>query len=200
MPDINTKAAQGGGNTQVPDVAADACGMTVSAVVLLCRHQHGSGGRVQVEHRQLCQGRRRRVIAAHLTWLLCCSPTPCATWACGRRCSPSRKLQEDPRGVGWRRVGERIAYYENHYETENGQSYYTLTFTLVFPHANDLHRLVAPHRRTSGQTQRSSRCQGLDHVRHTGNLVVLPAAAAAAAATTGAAACATTGARASARA
>ncbi len=41
-------------------------------------------------------------------------------------------------GIGWRRVGERIAYYENHYETENGQSYYTLTFSLTFPHSNDV--------------------------------------------------------------
>lgn len=40
--------------------------------------------------------------------------------------------------MGWRRVGERIAYYENHFETENGQSYYTLTFSLTFPHANDV--------------------------------------------------------------
>ena len=36
------------------------------------------------------------------------------------------------------RVGERIAYYENHFETENGSSYYTLTFTLSFPHSNDV--------------------------------------------------------------
>jgi len=47
-------------------------------------------------------------------------------------------VTEASRGVGWRRVGERIAYYENHYETETGQSYYTLTFTLVFPHGNDV--------------------------------------------------------------
>ena len=42
------------------------------------------------------------------------------------------------KGLGWRRVGERIAYYENHFETESGQGYYTLTFTLTFPHANDV--------------------------------------------------------------
>ena len=38
----------------------------------------------------------------------------------------------------WRRVGERIAYYENQYETEAGQPYYTLTFTLMFPHPRDV--------------------------------------------------------------
>ena len=42
------------------------------------------------------------------------------------------------KGMGWRRVGERIAYYENHFETENGSSYYTLTFSLSFPHTNDV--------------------------------------------------------------
>ena len=32
----------------------------------------------------------------------------------------------------------RIAYYENHMETESGAPYYTLTFTITFPHANDV--------------------------------------------------------------
>ena len=51
---------------------------------------------------------------------------------------PGRPGQPPSQGIGWRRVGERIAYYENHFETENGQSYYTLTFSLTFPHANDV--------------------------------------------------------------
>jgi len=42
------------------------------------------------------------------------------------------------KGIGWRRVGERIAYYENEYETETAVPYYTLTFTLTFPYENDV--------------------------------------------------------------
>lgn len=38
----------------------------------------------------------------------------------------------------WRRTGERISYFENQYETEGGQPYYTLTFTVTFPNAKDV--------------------------------------------------------------
>ena len=38
---------------------------------------------------------------------------------------------ESTMGKGWWRVGSRIAYYENNYETDIGQPYYTLTFTIM---------------------------------------------------------------------
>jgi len=41
-------------------------------------------------------------------------------------------------GAGWKRAGNRIAYIENTLETEAGSSYYTLTFTLQFPHDSDV--------------------------------------------------------------
>ena len=41
-------------------------------------------------------------------------------------------------GAGWKRAGNRIAYIENTLETEGGSSYYTLTFTLQFPHDSDV--------------------------------------------------------------
>ena len=40
--------------------------------------------------------------------------------------------------TGWQRVGKRIAYYSNHFETERGTQYHTLTFTVVFPFENDI--------------------------------------------------------------
>ena len=42
------------------------------------------------------------------------------------------------RGVGWRRAGTSICYYQNNIRRRNGAYYYTLTFTIEADHDNDL--------------------------------------------------------------
>eukprot|EP00282_Hemiselmis_andersenii_P017674 CAMPEP_0114123706 /NCGR_PEP_ID=MMETSP0043_2-20121206/8389_1 /TAXON_ID=464988 /ORGANISM="Hemiselmis andersenii, Strain CCMP644" /LENGTH=126 /DNA_ID=CAMNT_0001216541 /DNA_START=51 /DNA_END=428 /DNA_ORIENTATION=- len=63
-------------------------------------------------------------------------------------------------GIGWRRTGEKIAYYDNSYETEGGQPYYTLTFTLSFPHDADA---ATSHTASPTLTQT---CQGFFDLAH----------------------------------
>ena len=45
--------------------------------------------------------------------------------------------REARRGVGWVRRGEDICYYQNHIKRKGGH-YYTLTFSLEFPHDQDV--------------------------------------------------------------
>jgi hypothetical protein len=102
MPDINTKAAHSGGNTQWYYFAVS----------------------------NMQAGHEYKINIVNLV-------KPDSLYNVGMR--PSMfSLQDASKGIGWRRIGERIAYYENNYETESGQSYYTLTFSLAFPHDNDI--------------------------------------------------------------
>ena len=56
----------------------------------------------------------------------------------GMRILMYSKQKAQNRKVGWHRVGEDIFYYSNVIKKKNGSSpYYTLTFTLTFPHEND---------------------------------------------------------------
>ena len=40
-------------------------------------------------------------------------------------------------GVGWRRVGSDISYFQNQSKRRNGAFHYTLTYTLQFPYEGD---------------------------------------------------------------
>ena len=43
----------------------------------------------------------------------------------------------DVLGVGWRRCGTNVVYYQNRLERAGNASYYTLTFSVMLPHDND---------------------------------------------------------------
>ena len=53
------------------------------------------------------------------------------------------KKREKERGIGWRREGEKISYYQNHVKRPRGKKgekstfFYTLSFSLSLPHDND---------------------------------------------------------------
>eukprot|EP00948_MAST-09A_sp_MAST-9A-sp1_P003717 g3717.t1 len=46
--------------------------------------------------------------------------------------------KEALRGIGWRRYGTEICYYQNHIKRKGSGNYYTFTFTIEFPHSHDV--------------------------------------------------------------
>ena len=57
----------------------------------------------------------------------------------GMKVAVHSKQRYENEGVGWHRAGERISYFENTVKRDTcaEKSFYTLTFTYVFEHADD---------------------------------------------------------------
>jgi cytosolic carboxypeptidase protein 2/3 len=57
----------------------------------------------------------------------------------GMKVAVHSKQRYESEGVGWHRAGERISYFESTVkrDTCTEKSFYTLTFTYVFEHADD---------------------------------------------------------------
>jgi hypothetical protein len=51
---------------------------------------------------------------------------------------PSHQSHSQESNAGWQRVGTKILYYPNQYQTESGVPYHTLTFTVSFPTDSDV--------------------------------------------------------------